>query len=351
MGFPRSGQAAWPLAREVWPARCDSTSHIEGLFVPCQDAPVVAIQVNDLTHRYGERTALDGVTFSVPAGEIFGLLGPNGSGKTTMFRILSTLVRPTSGAIEVFGADLGSDPEAVRRSFGVVFQRPSVDPKLTVVENLRHHGRLYGFRGADLSARCDEMLARVGLADRAGDRVETLSGGLQRRVELAKGLLHKPRLLLLDEPSTGLDPGARRDFNRHLVDLRDRDGVTIVLTTHYMEEAERCDRVGIMDEGRLVKIDSPASLVDSVGGDVVVVHAADAGALQGRIREKFAIDAVAVDGTLRIEQARGHELVRDIVDAFPGEVKSITFGKPTLEDAFIHITGRKLWEPSEEVAA
>ncbi len=312
---------------------------------------VTAIQVKELTHRYGDRTALDQVSFSVGAGEIFGLLGPNGSGKTTLFRILSTLVRPTSGTIEVFGADIGTDPEAVRRSFGVVFQKPSVDPKLTVMENLRHHGRLYGFKGSELSGRCDEMLERVGLADRARDRVETLSGGLQRRVELAKGLLHKPRLLLLDEPSTGLDPGARRDFNRHLVDLRDKDGVTVVLTTHYMEEAERCDRVGIMSEGRLVKIDSPSSLVESVGGDVVVVHSEDIAALQQRIHEKFQIQPIAVDGALRIEQSRGHELVRDIVEAFPGEVKTITFGKPTLEDAFIHITGRRLSDATEESAA
>ncbi len=310
-----------------------------------------AIQVKDLTHRYGDRSALDRVSFSVDSGEIFGLLGPNGSGKTTMFRILSTLVRPTSGDVEVFGSDVRLDPESVRRSFGVVFQRPSVDPKLTVMENLRHHGRLYGFRGTELRTRCGEMLDRVGIADRAGDRVETLSGGLQRRVELAKGLLHKPRLLLLDEPSTGLDPGARRDFNRHLVDLRDRDGVTIVLTTHYMEEAERCDRVGIMSEGRLVKIDSPLSLVESVGGDILVIQAEDAVALQGRIREKFQIEPVAVDGVLRIERPRGHELVREIVDAFPDEVKTISFGKPTLEDAFIHITGRKLWGATEEAAA
>ncbi len=307
-----------------------------------------AIQVIELTHRYGERSALAGVSFTVPAGEIFGLLGPNGSGKTTMFRILSTLLRPTSGEVRVFGADLRNDPEGVRRSFGVVFQRPSVDAKLSVMENLRHHGRLYGIGGRELAARCDEMLERFGLADRGGDRVETLSGGLQRRVELAKGLLHKPRLLLLDEPSTGLDPGARREFMRHLVDLRDRDGVTILLTTHQMEEAERCDRVGIMNEGQLLRVDTPLSLVASVGGDVVVVHAENPTALEARIREKFQVEPVAVDGVLRIERARGHEFVRDVVEAFPGEVKTITFGKPTLEDAFIHVTGRRLWESGEE---
>lgn len=312
---------------------------------------VPAIQVEGLTHRYGDRAAVDSVSFAVEAGEIFGLLGPNGSGKTTLFRILSTLIAPAVGSVRVFGADLLTDPESARRSFGVVFQRPSVDAKLSVLENLRHHGRLYGLGGNALGTRCAEMLERFGLSDRAADRVETLSGGLQRRVELAKGLLHRPRLLLLDEPSTGLDPAARREFGRHLIDLRDRDGVTIVLTTHYMEEAERCDRVGIMSEGRLVRVDTPLALVESVGGDVVVVHAEDVAALDRRIRDQFQLEPVAVDGTLRIERVRGHELVRDIVEAFPGEVKSITFGKPTLEDAFIHVTGRRLWESAEAAQA
>ena len=310
---------------------------------------VPAIQAVGVTHRYGDRVALDSVSFSVAAGEIFGLLGPNGSGKTTMFRILSTLLRPAAGSIRVFGDDLASDPESARRSFGVVFQRPSVDAKLSVLENLRHHGRLYGIGGAELARRCAEMLDRFGLSERSGDRVETLSGGMQRRIELAKGLLHKPRLLLLDEPSTGLDPAARRDFNRHLADLRERDGVTIVLTTHHMEEAERCDRVGVMNEGRLVRVDTPLSLVESVGGDVIVVHAEDVASLDARIREKFHVEPTRVDNVLRIERPRGHELVRDIVEAFPGEVKTITFGKPTLEDAFIHVTGRRLWESAEEV--
>lgn len=312
---------------------------------------VAAIEVQGLCHRYGERTALDDVSFSVAGGEIFGLLGPNGSGKTTMFRILSTLMRPLSGRVRVFGADVADEPEAVRRSFGVVFQRPSVDPKLTVSENLRHHGRIYGLRGAALTARCDAMLGRFGLSERSGDRLETLSGGMQRRVELAKGLLHAPRLLLLDEPSTGLDPAARREFMRQLVDLRDRDGVTIVLTTHYMEEAERCDRVGIMNEGRLVKVDAPSSLVESVGGDVVVVHTDDVAGLQTALREQLQVEARCVDGSLRIERPRGHELVRDIVEAFPAAVKSITYGKPTLEDAFIHVTGRRLWEPAQDEGA
>lgn len=310
-----------------------------------------AIEVAGVSHRYGDRVALDAVSFAVAAGEMFALLGPNGSGKSTMFRILSTLLRPSAGSVRVFGADLASDPQGARRSFGVVFQRPSVDIKLSVLENLLHHGRLYGLAGSALRDRCAAMLDRFGIGDRAADRVEVLSGGLQRRVELAKALLHQPRLLLLDEPSTGLDPAARREFGRHLTELSRRDGVTVMWTTHHMDEAERSDRVGVMSEGHLLRVDTPRSLVDSVGGDVVVVHADDLVDLDQRIREKFRVEPVAVDGTLRIERPRGHELVRDIVEAFPGEVKSITYGKPTLEDAFVHVTGRRLWQPVEESAA
>jgi len=310
-----------------------------------------AIEVNGLTHRYGERTALDAVSFSVERGAVFGLLGPNGSGKTTLFRILSTLVRPTAGRVTVFGHDLESEPEAVRRLLGVVFQRPSVDPKLTVGENLRHHARLYGLRGALLRERCAEMARRLGLEDRIGDRVETLSGGLQRRVELAKGLLHEPRLLLLDEPSTGLDPAARREFIRQLHELRDREGVTVVLTTHYMEEAERCDRVAIMDEGRLISVEAPQTLKERVGGDVVVIEPRDAAALRAAIAERFGVEPQLIDGTLRVERPRGHEFIRELVEAFPAEVLTVSFGKPTLEDAFIQLTGHRLWGVTEDQAA
>jgi ABC-2 type transport system ATP-binding protein len=252
--------------------------------------------------------------------------------------------------VTVFGRDLATEPEAVRLLLGVVFQRPSVDPKLTVGENLRHHARLYGMRGSALKDRCAEMARRLGIEDRLRDRVETLSGGLQRRVELAKGLLHRPRLLLLDEPSTGLDPAARREFTRHLQELRDSDGVTIVLTTHFMEEAERCDQVAIMDEGRLIRVDAPSSLKDSVGGDVVVIAPRDAEALRGRIEERFGVVATLVDGALRVERPRGHEFVRDLVEAFSADVQTVSFGKPTLEDAFIHLTGHQLWGPSEQAS-
>ena len=302
-----------------------------------------AVEVEDLRHLYGSRQALAGVSFRVSRGEIFGFLGPNGGGKTTLFKILSTLMPATGGTVRVLGWDLAREARAVRMRLGVVFQRPSLDPKLTVAENLRHHGHLYGLHGGALRNQAQGMLARLGLADRAADLVETLSGGLQRRTELAKGLLHQPDLLLLDEPSTGLDPGARRDFMAYLHKLRAEDGVTVLLTTHFIEEAERCDRVGILQQGRLVATGTPEELKRRIGGDVVVVRAKDPEGLRRKIRDRFGAEPALVEGTLRLERPRGHEFARELVEAFSGEVQGVTFGKPTLEDVFIHLTGHRFW--------
>ena len=304
-----------------------------------------AIRIEQLRHVYpgrgSERVALDNVTFGIRTGEVFGLLGPNGGGKTTLFKILSTLMRPTSGTATIFGDSVVDRPAVVRRHLGVVFQHPSLDGKLSVAENLTHHGHLYGLSGVDLRDRTRALLNRLGLGDRARDRVETLSGGLQRRTELAKALLHRPPLLLLDEPSTGLDPGARRDFMQYLRELRDQDGITIVLTTHYMEEAERCERIAILHQGKLVSVASPSELKQQVGGDVVVVQSTDPTQLARKIRDRFACEPALIDGRLRIERANGHELLRDVVAAFPEEVTHVTYGKPTLEDVFIHLTGHQ----------
>lgn len=309
--------------------------------------PVISVQ--NLVHRYESRTALNGISFDVRPAELFGLLGPNGSGKTTLFRILSTLMIPTGGHAVVMGCDAAQDAARVRRQIGVVFQAQSVDPKLTAYENLWHQGHLYGLRGSSLKKRVGEILSRVGLADRAKERVETFSGGMQRRIELGKGLLHHPGVLLLDEPTTGLDPGARRDLWQYLQILRDEEHVSVLVTTHLMEEAERCDRLAIMNEGNLVALGTPEELKSEIGGDVIMLDAArDASLLADHIRARFHVEATAMGNQVRIEQEGGHRFVPDVVEAFPGEIQAISVSKPALEDVFIRRTGHKFWNESSE---
>ena len=310
--------------------------------------PVAIIAVRDLVHRYQDRAALKGVSFEVRPAELFGLLGPNGSGKTTLFRILSTLMVPTSGSATIAGFDAIRQPGALRRHIGVVFQAQSVDPKLTAYENLWHQGHLYGLRGPVLKTRITEILTRVGLLDRRSDRVETFSGGMQRRIELAKGLLHHPEVLLLDEPTTGLDPGARRDLWQYLQILRDQERVSVIVTTHLMEEAERCDRLAILNEGNLVALGTPESLTREIGGDVILLEARDPQTLADRIRNKFHVDATVMDKQVRLEIENGHRFVPDVVEAFPGEIQSLSVSKPTLEDVFIHRTGHRFWSEDAE---
>ena len=309
--------------------------------------PIIAVR--DLIHRYQDRTALNGVSFDVRPAELFGLLGPNGSGKTTVFRILSTLMIPTSGSATIAGIDAVRQPGLLRRHIGVVFQAQSVDPKLTAYENLWHQGHLYGLRGSDLKQRITEILTRVGLLDRRDDLVETFSGGMQRRIELAKGLLHHPEVLLLDEPTTGLDPGARHDLWQYLQILRDEERVSIIVTTHLMEEAERCDRLAILNEGNLVALGTPEALTREIGGDVILLEASDPQSLADRIRAKFQVDATVMDKHVRIEIENGHRFVPDVVEAFPGEIQSLSVSKPTLEDVFIHRTGHRFWNEAAEV--
>jgi len=314
---------------------------------PASVEPVIS--VDNLVHRYGDRTALNGVSFDVRPAELFGLLGPNGSGKTTLFRILSTLMLPTAGRATILGYDAAQEPARVRRQIGVVFQAQSVDVKLTAYENLWHQGHLYGLRGAPLKTRIHEILSRVGLADRAKELVETFSGGMQRRIELAKGLLHHPGVLLLDEPTTGLDPGARRDLWQYLAMLRDEEHVSVLVTTHLMEEAERCDRLAIMNEGNLVALGTPAELKAEIGGDVIVLDAAhDAVLLAERIRSRFHVETTVLENQdrknqVRIEREGAHRFVTEVVEAFPGEIEALSVSKPALEDVFIRRTGHKFW--------
>ncbi len=319
-----------------------------GLEVERSSAGIV-ISVQNVVHRYENRTALNGVSFDVRSAELFGLLGPNGSGKTTLFRILSTLMIPTAGHAVVLGCDVARDASNLRHQIGVVFQAQSVDPKLTAYENLWHQGHLYGLRGSALKTRVMEILTRVGLADRAKERVETFSGGMQRRIELAKGLLHRPGVLLLDEPTTGLDPGARRDLWQYLQMLRDEERVSVLVTTHLMEEAERCDRLAIMNEGNLVALGTPTELKSEIGGDVILLDAAqDAGLLAKHIELRFHLTPTVLGNQVRIEREGGHRFVPDLVEAFPGEIQAISVSKPALEDVFIHRTGHKFWSESTE---
>jgi len=310
---------------------------------PTDDDSQPALQIEGLEFFYGPLQALAGISLSVPRGEIFGLLGPNGGGKTTLFRILSTLLPHPTGSVSVFGHDLATEPDQVREHIGVVFQHPSLDGKLTVSENLRHHGMLYGLSGAELEVCIDAAMRRLGIRDRARDLVETLSGGLQRRVELAKGLVTSPRLLILDEPSTGLDPGARRDLWQYLRGLRDEDGATVLLTTHLMEEAEHCDRLAIIDHGRIVTIGTPDSLRQRIGGDIITVQSADPDGLATLINQQFGTHTARLGDVLRIERPNGHVFVRQLVEAFSDRISSVSLGKPTLEDVFIHETGHRFW--------
>ncbi len=307
------------------------------------------ISVQNLVHRYENRTALNGVSFDVRPAELFGLLGPNGSGKTTLFRILSTLMIPSAGRAIIMGCDAAQEPARLRRQIGVVFQAQSVDLKLTAYENLWHQGHLYGLRGAALKRRIHEILSRVGLADRAKELVETFSGGMQRRIELAKGLLHHPGVLLLDEPTTGLDPGARRDLWQYLQMLRDEEHVSVLVTTHLMEEAERCDRLAIMNEGNLVALGTPAELKNEIGGDVVLFEAAkDVGLLAEHIRSRFHVDTTVLGNQVRIEHEGAHRFVTEVVEAFPGEIEALSISKPALEDVFIRRTGHKFWSEKDD---
>jgi ABC-2 type transport system ATP-binding protein len=301
-----------------------------------------SVEVEQLEFRYGERVALRDVSFNVSAGEVFGLLGPNGGGKSTLFRVLSTLLPIQKGRAAIVSHDVANEPDAVRRSIGVTFQSPSLDGKLTVLENLRHQGHLYGLSGTSLKLRCTEVMQQLGVADRAKDFTEKLSGGLKRRVEIAKCLLHAPEVLLLDEPSSGLDPGARHSLWEILLGLREKSNVTILVTTHLMEEADRCDRLGVLDEGNLIASGTPDELRCMVGGDSLMIQSENPEALKTKLQDRFQAEVIQLGDSLRIERENGHELLAQIATQCEGEFRSLTLGKPTLEDVFIKLTGRDL---------
>lgn len=311
----------------------------------------VAVRVEKLSHRYGERTALSSVSFEVVAGTIHAFLGPNGGGKTTLFRVLSTLVAPQDGDVHICGFSLKHQLDAVRSRLGVAFQSPSIDRKLTVLENLSYQGALYGLHGSTLRQRTSEVLDQLGLRDRQHDFVEHLSGGLRRRVDLAKSLLHQPYILLLDEPSTGLDPGARSDLWLYLRQLQKEVGMTIVLTTHLLDEADRADEIAILHEGRLVAGGDPGTLRGEIGGETVTIECDAPHELRDVLNARWQCDAIVVDQDIRFASAGHRDWWNDLMREFQTHIKSIKIGRPTLEDVFIQKTGHRFWQADNEVSA
>ncbi len=305
-----------------------------------------AVSASGVTFRYRDRIALDDVSFDVSAGEIFGMLGPNGGGKSTLFKLLATASGRQEGSITVLGFDTEKDVFAVRQRIGVVFQSPSLDKKLTIVENLRHHARLYGMRRPEYSRRIDESLDRVGLLNRGADRVETLSGGLSRRAEIAQSLLHRPSVLIMDEPSTGLDPAARSDLWRYLETLPEQ-GVTILVTTHLMEEAERCGRVGILDRGKLVGLGRPADLRSEIGGEIVSIQSRDAEELASQLKARLSVAVHRQGSQIRFELPGGFPSLAGVLEVAAGRLDSISVARPTLEDVFLRRTGHQFWGERE----
>jgi ABC-2 type transport system ATP-binding protein len=301
------------------------------------------IEVRKLVRRYGKLTAVDGINLEVERGGIFGFLGPNGAGKTTTISMLTTLLKPTSGVALVGGHDVVRDQAEVRRSIGIVFQEPSLDERLTATENLTFHAVLYNIPASDRPSRIAGALRMVSLEDRAADRVERFSGGMKRRLEIARGLLHTPRVLFLDEPTLGLDPQTRRSIWEHILKLRRETDVTIFMTTHYMEEAEFCDRIAIMDRGKIVAEGTPAELKSMVGADVVTVTAQDADRVRA-FAEEMDIPATGGEDGIRLEVKDGARFIPRLVGRLPDAVSSVELRRPTLDDVFLELTGRTIRE-------
>lgn len=305
------------------------------------------IETRSLTKTFGRIEAVRGVDLKIKKGEIFGLLGPNGAGKTTTIGMLCTIVRPTSGNAWIAGFDIARHPTQVRRKVGIVFQDPTLDTILTGRENLQLHARLYGIPARERNTWIDEMLTLVDLKDRADDLTKTYSGGMRRRLELARGLLHRPAVLFLDEPTLGLDPQTRARTWEYIRKMARKEETTVVLTTHYMEEAQAmCDRIGIIDAGRIIALDTPANMIDSLGGDIVAVIAADLPL--DKIRALPYVSAVkAADGATEITMKSAHLHVAELLSMIPN-VASVEMRKPTLNDVFINLTGRDIREDAPE---
>tara|TARA_Y100000590_G_scaffold453237_1_gene597923 strand:+ start:45 stop:980 length:936 start_codon:yes stop_codon:yes gene_type:complete len=302
----------------------------------------LAISVKSLSFSYGQKIALNNFSCEVRKGEIFALLGPNGGGKTTLFKILATLLPLQKGSVNIFNFGLTDSPQEIRKFIGVVFQNPSIDLKLTVKENIIHHGRLFNITGKNLLHRMEKNLEHFNLNERKNDLAENLSGGLRRRLELSKTLITKPKILLLDEPSTGLDPAVRIDLSTELKRLRREEKTTIVITTHHMDEAERCDRVGIIHEGKLIAKGMPEELKKEISNDIVVkIETNIPKELQNHILDKLRLNSTISDESLYINTTKNNDSIHKLYDLFSDQIQSITFSQPSLEDVFVQKTGHK----------
>lgn len=307
-----------------------------------------AVEVRGLTRRYGEFTAVADLSFAVAPGELFGFLGPNGAGKSTTIKMLCTLLRPTAGVALVNGYDVVREPARVRESIGIVFQDYSLDDRITAEENLRFHCMIYHVPRAERAARIAHVLAMVDLTERARAKVRLFSGGMKRRLEIARGLLHHPAVLFLDEPTVGLDPQTRERIWEHVHELRRREGTTVFMTTHYMDEADQCDRIGIIDHARLIALDTPAALKAAIGGDVVRLRTADDHAAVAWLSREEGLTPERENGHLRVEVAAADEFVPSLLARLPVTVRSIDIAKPTLNDVFLRLTGRAIREESAD---
>ncbi len=305
------------------------------------DSPHI-IEVESLSKHFGPITAVDSVTFSVEAGELFAFLGPNGAGKSSTINMLCTLFKPTGGRATVNGYDIVTNRSDVRRSIGLVFQDPTLDEYLTAEQNLRFHAYAYRVPRAVAEQRIGELLELVELSDRRRSRVRTFSGGMKRRLEIARGLLHNPRVLFLDEPTLGLDPQTRKLIWDHILELREKHGLTIFLTTHYMEEAEVAGRIGIIDRGRIVALDTPDRLKDSMGGDVITLEAKDNVAAAAEIQKKFEVTAAPENGSLSFSVPHGDHFLPQLIRDLETPIVSVALRRPTLEDVFLKLTGHAI---------
>jgi ABC-2 type transport system ATP-binding protein len=305
------------------------------------------IEVRDLRKTFGDFEAVRGVSFDVEPGEVFGFLGPNGAGKTTTINMLCTLAKPTGGQALVAGHDVLTERDDVRRHIGLVFQDPTLDGYLTAAQNLQLHAELYGIDSSVVPARMEQMLRMVGLWDRRDHTVMTFSGGMRRRLEIARGLMHSPRVLFLDEPTIGLDPQTRSSIWSYIRQLRETEEITIFMTTHYMDEAEFCDRIAIMDQGQIVALDSPEALKAQVGADRVRIETDDNGAAIDALREHFGIDARVAEGAVMFNVPGGEEFVPRLFAELGVPIRAVSVARPTLDDVFMSHTGTTIRDAEE----